>query len=604
MTYLAQPTIYFNNHVMDPEWKFEYDPHYRLIRAEGRELNGLGMATDADFVNSINLQPGEPTISPASPPILQHYTQVYSYDELGNLLTMSSQNRWLREYFYTADGSNNYLIKHTENGSNSYAYDKHGNTTVMPHLSVMNWDYRDRLIKSVKAGIPTWYTYDFNGKRVRKITEKTSGITEERIYLSGYEVYRLRRSGTIDSERQTVHIEDDKKRIALVDTLTIEEGNTIPYPVSHIRYQYDNHLGSACLELDEEASVISYEEYHPFGTTSYRSGRSEVEVSLKRYKYCGKERDEESGLFYYGARYYAAWIGRFVSVDPLKEKYPFHTPFCYAGNRPISLIDKDGLGPEDPVKDTKVKNDAIPNGNVHTGQHIDLKNVKGPEQTSGSSGGTQDKPQINIDLKALNEKLSKPDLKSTQHQGEANKTASQTNAELKAIYDYWQNRMPDVAIPSESAEQGVYKGDKLFIETWSHYQTGKRKDLNVSTSALDFSFVSKKDLVYNAKNNTYSVNLFRLNKFSQTSLTLGKVSLNSIGKNRYTINRDYYDFNIEWKQGFSTRNVATFASGLIHGPVIDNNPIPLPVFPFFGPSVYTKSGPYWINFSGSVYIKP
>jgi len=51
----------------------------------------------------------------------------------------------------------------------------------------------------------------------------------------------------------------------------------------------------------------------------YRAGRSETEVSQKRYKYCGKERDDESGLYYYGDRYYAAWLGRFVSVDPLKE---------------------------------------------------------------------------------------------------------------------------------------------------------------------------------------------------------------------------------------------------------------------------------------------
>lgn len=152
--------------------------------------------------------------------------------------------------------------------------------------------------------------------------------------------------------------------------------------------------------------------------------------------------------------------------------------------------------------------------------------------------------------------------------------------------------------------QGAYSGNNIFFETWSHYQMGGRKDLNVSTSSLDLSFVSKKNLSYNSKNNTYSVNLFSLNKFSQTSLALGKVSLNSIGNNRYTINRDYYDFNIEWDQGFSTRNIGTFAAGLMHGPVIDNIPVSLPTFPFFGPSVYTGSGPYWINFSGSVYIKP
>ena len=114
-------------------------------------------------------------------------------------------------------------------------------------------------------------------------------------------------------------------------------------PVAVIRYQYDNHLGSASLELDEQANIISYEEYHPFGTTSYRSGRTETETSQKRYKYVGKERDEETGLYYYGFRYYAAWLCRFVSVDPLQFEYLQLTPYNYSGNKPITHIDIDGL---------------------------------------------------------------------------------------------------------------------------------------------------------------------------------------------------------------------------------------------------------------------
>ncbi|NLF42135.1 MAG: RHS repeat-associated core domain-containing protein, partial [Bacteroidales bacterium] len=117
----------------------------------------------------------------------------------------------------------------------------------------------------------------------------------------------------------------------------------INMPVAVIRYQYDNHLGSASLELDATAQIISYEEYHPFGSTSYRSGRSETEVSLKRYKYVGKERDEETGLYYYGFRYYAPWIARFINVDPLQHEYPHYTPFQYAGNKPITYVDLDGL---------------------------------------------------------------------------------------------------------------------------------------------------------------------------------------------------------------------------------------------------------------------
>ncbi len=159
----------------------------------------------------------------------------------------------------------------------------------------------------------------------------------------GYEVYRKYISNSLDKERETVHIMDDRDCFAIIDTLTVENGTTLTTPVETVRYQYSNHLGSACLELDASAAIISYEEYHPFGTTSYRSGRNEVDVSLKRYKYVGKERDEETGLYYYGARYYAAWIARFISVDPLNEKYPELSAYQYASNRPIIAIDLDGL---------------------------------------------------------------------------------------------------------------------------------------------------------------------------------------------------------------------------------------------------------------------
>ncbi|MCD4697341.1 MAG: hypothetical protein K8S16_13985 [Bacteroidales bacterium] len=113
---------------------------------------------------------------------------------------------------------------------------------------------------------------------------------------------------------------------------------------------YANHLGFACLELDENADIISYEEYHPFGTTSYRSGRTETEVSLKRYKYVGKERDEETGLYYYGARYYAAWLCRFVSVDPLAGERSWVSPYNYVQNNPLNRIDPTGALDDDPPK--------------------------------------------------------------------------------------------------------------------------------------------------------------------------------------------------------------------------------------------------------------
>jgi RHS repeat-associated protein len=157
---------------------------------------------------------------------------------------------------------------------------------------------------------------------------------------NNFEVFRRYVNGSLEHERTTNNISDDTKVFALVEKRTGE--NAV------VRYQYDNHLGSACLELDANANIISYEEYHPFGTTSYRAGRSYSETSLKRYKYCGKERDEETGLYYYGARYYAGWLCRFVSVDPYAGKYPAVSPYSYCLNNPINKIDPDGVASQDP----------------------------------------------------------------------------------------------------------------------------------------------------------------------------------------------------------------------------------------------------------------
>jgi RHS repeat-associated protein len=337
----AQQTFYYSNTVIEPRGKYWYDPLYRLIKATGRELTSLAMPTHEDFANNFPV-PNTDTGA------MQNYTQHYIYDALGNIQELdhytSGQNpNWSREYVY--DTATNQLLKHDQQQTlDDYTYDEHGNMLTMPHLQSLSWNFNDQLsrVELNTQGDTAYYIYDNTGNRVRKVIEKGS-IREERYYLGGYEVYRKFISGDLDFERQTLHVDDDKKKISIIETKTIEDGDEVTTPAPTIRYQYDNHLGTACLELDEDAEIISYEEYHPFGTTSYRSGRTETEVSLKRYKYVGKERDEESGLYYYGARYYTAWLCRFISVDPLQYKYPHYTPFQYAGNKPISYIDLDGL---------------------------------------------------------------------------------------------------------------------------------------------------------------------------------------------------------------------------------------------------------------------
>lgn len=343
---LAQQTVFFHNTQVDPHGKYTYDALYRLVQAEGRELIGLNTAPG----------PSDLTINalPDNTEAVRRYTQQYAYDELGNLLMMIHQatgGHWTRYYHYDF-AQNNYLLSTSPDGTApttaQYTYDAHGNTTAMPHLASVGWDYADRLhTADLGGGGTAYYVYDAAGERVRKVIARNGGLTEERRYLGGWEIFRQTQSGTLQLARETLHVMDDAQRIAQVDTLTVENGTALTTPTQTIRYQLSDHLGTATLELDDSAALISYEAYHPFGTTAYRSGRNSAETSLKRYRYVGKERDEESGLYYYGARYYAPWLARFVSVDPLQEKYPFYTPYQYAGNNPSSFTDLDGRETQD-----------------------------------------------------------------------------------------------------------------------------------------------------------------------------------------------------------------------------------------------------------------
>ncbi len=381
----AQQTYYFNNSVVSPTGLYEYDALYRLIKAQGRELTNLGMATESDFVNTLS-------VPNAGSNAMQNYTQMFSYDELGNLQTMQSQGRWSRSYIY--DNVTNRLLRH-EGTNNVYTYDTHGNMTSMPHLSSMMWNSSDMLRSAGNGTFTSYYSYNAAGDRVRKVVEK-GNIREERLYLGNYERYRKYVNNILKTERQTVHIIDDRHRFALIDRLTIDNGIILSTATNSIRYQYDNHLGSASLELDQTAAIISYEEYHPFGTTSYRSGRTETEVSQKRYKYVGKERDEETGLYYYGARYYAAWLFRFVSVDPLQFKYPHYTPYQYAGNKPVSYIDLDGLEEaKTDSPDQKVQTYFI---NKYTGQF--LGQLEGFEESNSNVDNSNS--QNGIVIRAIN----------------------------------------------------------------------------------------------------------------------------------------------------------------------------------------------------------
>jgi RHS repeat-associated protein len=362
----AALTVFNNNKQVESSSDYTYDAIYRLIAATGREHIGQssfqfnpsdGNYRDYPFIGAAQLNDLQ---------AVRNYDELYEYDPVGNferMIHQAANGRWTRSYFYNEPSliepstkQSNRLSSTTVGGNAAevYNYDAHGNMTAMQHLSLMQWDFKDQLQASSRQvrndGTPgkTFYVYDAAGQRVRKVTEDQNGNRKnERIYLGGFEVYReYEGNGTsVKLERETLHVMDDKQRIALVETRT--QGND-GSPSEVIRYQFGDHLGSASLELDDVGQIISYEEYYPYGSTSFQAGRSAAEVSLKRFRYTGMERDKESGLCYHGARYYASWLGLWVSIDPDLRAFLRWSPFSYALDSPVRFLDVTGRGPEDP----------------------------------------------------------------------------------------------------------------------------------------------------------------------------------------------------------------------------------------------------------------
>jgi RHS repeat-associated protein len=374
----AQQTIYFNNGRVEPRAEYSYDALYRLIEATGREHLGQVGGTpiphsynDAGRVRLLSVDTGG-RFAPNDGNAMGRYLERYVYDPVGNFLSMQHRGTdpanpgWSRVYSYSEPSSlepgteSNRLTSTTIGGTaDTYStlgdgYDAHGNMLRMPHLKVMQWDFKDQLQMTQRQAVNasdadgvqhhgerTWYVYDSAGKRVRKVTELAPGqIKDERIYLGGFEVYRRHSGVNAGVVWESLHIMDDKQRIALVDTRT--KGNGPGIPAQLIRRQFGNHLGSACLELDNEAQILTYEEYTPYGSTSYEAVRSQTETR-KRYRYTGRERDDESGLNYHGTRFYASWIGRWTSADPAFEMTDGTNRYLYVRSNPILLVDPAGM---------------------------------------------------------------------------------------------------------------------------------------------------------------------------------------------------------------------------------------------------------------------
>ncbi len=314
-----QPT-FFQNQQVDAVSRYVYDAIYRLTESTGRE-NFLASGAPRQFEDD----PFQVQFPVSQADALRNYTQFYNYDSVGNIQQMRhvAVNRsWTRTYESALDS--NRLMRTWEGsdpiGAVQYRYDAHGNMLNLAKVDAaqsVRWDYRDMIRAfNLLGGGWAYYNYDSGKQRSRKVIENQNGAKQwERIYLGELVILRRYSGGRVVEEIES-HRLTESDPLLLVDDVLQTDNTRLPIDTLY-RYQYSNHLGSSCVELNQRAEIISYEEYHPYGTSAYRATNSDVEAPPKRYRYTGMEKDEESGLSYHAARYYPTHLGVWLSPDPI-----------------------------------------------------------------------------------------------------------------------------------------------------------------------------------------------------------------------------------------------------------------------------------------------
>jgi len=258
----------------------------------------------------------------------QTWQQVYDYDVYGNravrngsyiptpALTPTSNS--------PADLPNLFFQTNNRIKVSGFSYDLVGNLTKDPTTAAnaMVYDAENRQVSYTKASVTTSYTYDGDGRRVRKVTGSETTVF----------VYNA--AGQLIAEY-------------------VENGGGGSMQTSYLT---SDHLGSTRVVTDGAGAVKARHDYLPFGEEIESSigGRSGVTgyaaVDSTRQRFTGQQRDTESGLDYFLARYYSGAQGRFTSVDPSSKSMDNDNPqkwnrYSYVLGNPFLYIDQNGKWP-------------------------------------------------------------------------------------------------------------------------------------------------------------------------------------------------------------------------------------------------------------------
>ena len=237
-----------------------------------------------------------------------NYTRTYTYNIIGNITNKSD----LGNYTYAN------IHPHAVTSANSvtYSYDNNGSLTgdgTWTHT----YDTRNRLIESDDSTDTIDYTYDEGRARLTKDDGTTLNI-----YVNDY----FEKEG--GEERMYIYA-NNLKVAGIID------GDDVFY--------HEDHLSGSNISTDDLGDQLELNDYFPYGDQRIEDRATGYEND---YLFTGQERDEETDLYYYNARYYDAELGRFASVDPwfgdIMDPQSLNK-FSYVRNNPLRYVDPTGM---------------------------------------------------------------------------------------------------------------------------------------------------------------------------------------------------------------------------------------------------------------------
>ena len=371
----SEQAVFFQNEVVTTERDFTYDSLGQLVAATAREKFDASHGGDRQLQSYNAHSSSSPGILSGDGKQMCRYIETYRYDDAGNISSLRHEpasraklTGRTRYYNYqepsclegtiekpiygnrltrTKIGKAEEVYHYDDENAGRYGYDGDagiaGCMMSMLGYTSMTWDLNGQLRSStpgkLKEGVAdtTWYVYDSHGNRVRKVAEgavpngSVGQKLRETIYLTDMDVYCTYAGANpkATSHVITSHIAD-VARIALIEQDLSVDGSS---PL--IRYQISDGL-----EVDDHGQLISHEEYSPFEATTYIACGRQIKAP-SRYRYAAYLRDHETGLFYCEMRYYAPWLGRWTSPDPIDTEDDLNV-YCYVSNDFIMYEDSTG----------------------------------------------------------------------------------------------------------------------------------------------------------------------------------------------------------------------------------------------------------------------